>query len=510
MSSSNGKSGFDINETQDNDVINQSSLKNETDFSQDPSFSNLTTEFEQQKDHDESQSESEESDDDVDDAGTYDIKVKLIYNNDIYSEDHLFYVNRQHKAQVKNRAKVIDLKNSIEQSRLNGNFNNKDKIITLKELEKEYVKSFVKRVKFDTTLPQVEPLPDNERLNIYFNKTKNQGINRYKTLPSEAHTKALLHLKRLRRGLLTIELTNNKYIADVKNYLYHKEREYKEKYMILKTSEEMENDKKFLEKLLNSKKLDKPWIQEMTTGNKKQLMYTKAACTDDQLYWVDILHSNVKNAKWKLFELKQIFHEAIATGIQENISSAEKIYRERERDFINEFVRKVEYDKSLPMITPMHRLLQKAIYSDKEKIYTILYSTEQADMLKEMKALKTLVKKMKMFKNTFTRNVANDLYHKEFEYKKRFLIIDPETEKKVSASIKTSKFKQGGFKLPRKRKGINNQYNSNTQYPQRTYNSYSSNQRGSWNQNYGSQAGYNNYHNQSSRGWRGGYRNSPY
>ncbi|XP_017303630.1 uncharacterized protein LOC108253698 isoform X1 [Diaphorina citri] len=398
---------------------------------------------------------------------TEEVKNKLMYTDATHSDDHIFWTHAQAANVINFKKRLLHFKNQLEKNRSQGIFNNGPLIKKIAESERMFKKMHIKKIKVDNNLPTVDPLPEDLRDFIH-RRTKNE-VEKYKTKACAEQIGMRVRLKRLRKHCNILNFAENKYASYMLNLLHNKEREYAERFVTEKTQEEMEIELQEKEKAkleaeatTTNKPIPKPWHDELTPAIKQHLMYSNEPCTHDHIFWVNTTNNGVVVTKQKLSKLRQNLDLAIKKDSKDQIEAAERKLKEKEDYFVNEFINKVEYDSSLPTISPITRDLRHAIYNEVEcvKMFKTQLCKEQADMLKSMRAKKKMYNQMVRIKNKFAPDIANEMYHKEIEYKERFLTLrDPNSEETALENEKTRQKKWNQRKKQRllymKEKGKN-------------------------------------------------------
>lgn len=157
----------------------------------------------------------------------------------------------------------------------------------------------------------------------------------------------------------------------------------------------------------------------------QKLIYTKDPNSFDHIFWVNKKNRGPRKGKLALYNLRNKFKKAKEECDSVKIDSVQSEIERKEAFFLKEYVKKVEYDESLPKIVPLPRELRQAIYNDKKR-NTVYRSTRvpgQSQMLKALRKMKKDVNAMRVIRNKFAEKVENDLFHYERIYKEKYLIL---------------------------------------------------------------------------------------
>lgn len=185
-----------------------------------------------------------------------DVKNQLMYSDDNLSNDHIFFVYSNHWPVLKHKKQLQRLKKEIDEARLSGSKELNSLEQKIKEKEKQFVQLHLRKNIFDQSLPTVEPLAQHIRDNIYKpHPCRRERLYLYNARSGPKQVMMKNKLSKLHQHMKSMDSAKNKYINDIKNYLYQSEREYLEKYMVPKTSKELERIKINKAKLTKMKEL---------------------------------------------------------------------------------------------------------------------------------------------------------------------------------------------------------------------------------------------------------------
>lgn len=381
--------------------------------------------------------ELEKDDDDIDvlrdPDWTEDSKIKLIYSEAPFSDDHLFFLQHKLYSVGKHKAKILEVKAELYNCKVP--FKRKELTQKLEAMEKAFIEKYVYKVKFDENLPLLKPLDQEIRDNIYnINKTTNPL--RYKVDKSDAQLKAQNKLKLFRKHVNILKHDGNKYASKMENFLFHKETKYKELFnMKLKTTEELKHGEENKLVKISINHPPPPWIHELTDDHKQHLMFSSDHNSKDHKFWYYSNNKIAKHARNKLKILKNKLEQALSSGDQYRICIAKEALTKKKELFVNTYIKKIDFDETLPEIEPLATAFRRSIHGFKNAldIFKTRHGPERKKMLLEIRLRRKHCNKLDIIGNKFAKKMWNHLYHMEHEYKNKFLtFIEPDTEQKIA------------------------------------------------------------------------------
>uniref|UniRef100_A0A8D9EJN3 Uncharacterized protein n=1 Tax=Cacopsylla melanoneura TaxID=428564 RepID=A0A8D9EJN3_9HEMI len=176
----------------------------------------------------------------------------------------------------------------------------------------------------------------------------------------------------------------------------------------------------------------------------KNLIYSKQACSDDHVFWVNKFKKQVQVDRRFLHRLKGKVRKAKNYSNFDLAASLESEIQAREEEFAKKHIQRIQVTDNLSTYQPMDEETRGAIYNriTSAELFQVRTCSQQQSALITLRQYKENLLVLQQLNNKHVPLVANELYYKEQLYKKVYLtpkIIVEQLNKKVNLTPVTPK-----------------------------------------------------------------------